>query len=68
MSMIPENPLAGRLTCTIAEAKRATGLERTTIWRLRRDGVLKTIPVRGRKLIDVESLFKLLTPDSEATA
>lgn len=53
-------PLAERLTCTVNEAMAATGLGRTTIDRLRRDGRLDTCRIGGRRLIRVPSLVALI--------
>jgi hypothetical protein len=54
------NPLAGRITCTILEARNATGLSRMTLWRLRKNRKLRSVSVGSRKLIDVKSLLELL--------
>jgi excisionase family DNA binding protein len=58
-----------RLTVTVAEAQRLTGLGATTIWKLGADKKVEFVRVGRRTLITFASLQRLLTPradDSEA--
>ena len=50
-----------RLTCTVAEACKATGLGRTKMYALMAEGCLSSTTVGRRRLIFVESLSKLLS-------
>lgn len=40
------------------EAARRLGVSRTTMWRLIKDGSIKTINVRGKHRVQLESLLK----------
>jgi hypothetical protein len=60
--------LSGRLTCTVKEALKATGLGRTTIWCAQKGGKLKTTKVGRRRLILVASLRELVGADEQAAA
>ena len=53
-------PFAERLTCTIAEACRATGLGRTKLYELIGEGHLDTTTIGRRRLVLVRSLRTLL--------
>ena len=55
-------PLVGRLTCSVAEACKATGLGRTKIYALIAEGCLRSTTIGRRRLIDVVSLRKILEP------
>jgi excisionase family DNA binding protein len=52
--------LAERITCSIADACEATGFSRTTINKLMIAGKLKTIKVGRRRLVEIQSLLKVL--------
>jgi len=54
---------APRLTVTVPEAARATGLGRTTIYKLIDDGKLRRIKVGKRTLSWYEDLQKLVAPE-----
>ena len=58
-------PLAQRLTCTIAEACKATGLGRTKLYELIGGGCLDTITIGRRRLVRVSSLLSLVGSDSD---
>lgn len=49
-----------KLAFSIAEAVAATSLSRITLWRLAREGRLKTCKVGARTLIPADALRKLL--------
>lgn len=51
-----------KLTYSIAEAKQATGLSRSTIYNLLQQGRLVSIKVGRRRLITALSLSSLLVP------
>jgi excisionase family DNA binding protein len=53
-------PFAERLTCTINEAREATGLGRTKLYELIGAGHLATTTVGRRRLVVVRSLLSLL--------
>ncbi len=53
-------PFAERLTCTIADACRATGLGRTKLYELIGEGHLDTTTIGRRRLVLVRSLRTLL--------
>lgn len=53
-------PFAERPTCSVAEAVEASGLGRSTIYDLMRDGQIEWTKVRTRRLVRVPSLLKLL--------
>ena len=55
-------PMTGRITCSVAEACKATGLGRTKIYALISEGCLESTTVGRRRLVDVGSLRKLLRP------
>lgn len=63
--MANDVPFRQRLTCTVAEAMQATGLGRTTLGRLRREGRLATLKIDGRRLVRVASLLALLDGAAE---
>lgn len=50
----------GKLAYTVPEAQEATGLGRTTLYRLIGDGKLRTIKVGTRTLIPTDSLVTYL--------
>jgi len=56
--VLPIKP--GDLTVSVAQAIQATGLGRTTIDKLMREGKLERIKVGGRTLITVESIKRLV--------
>ncbi len=53
-------PFTERLTCTIADACRATGLGRTKLYELIGEGLLDTTTIGRRRLVLVRSLRTLL--------
>jgi|HubBroStandDraft_6_1064221.scaffolds.fasta_scaffold2089437_1 hypothetical protein len=53
-------PFAQRLTCTVPEACKATGLERTKLSELIGGGALDAITIGRRRLVRVASLLNLL--------
>ena len=57
-------PSAQKLTCTINEACEVTGLGRTKLYELIRDGKLATTTVGRRRLVMVRSLLSLLEPNT----
>jgi len=57
-------PFAQKLTCTINEACEVTGLGRTKLYELIRDGKLATTTVGRRRLVMVRSLLSLLEPNT----
>ena len=54
---------APRLTVTVPEAARATGLGRTTIYKLIDDGKLRRNKVGKRTLVWYDDLQKLVAPE-----
>lgn len=56
------------ITETISSAASRSGLSRSTIYNLMRDGALASTKVRGRRLIVSASLSKVLLPDVEQAA
>ena len=56
-------PFSQRLSCTIKEASKASGLGPTTIYALISDGTLESTKVGRRRLILVRSLRKLIEGD-----
>jgi excisionase family DNA binding protein len=54
---------APRLTVTVPEAARATGLGRTTIYKLIDDGKLRRVKVGKPSLIVFSDLEKLIAPE-----
>ena len=59
-------PFSERPTCTVHEGCEASGLGRTTIYALIRDGRIKTVKVGARTLLVVPSLLETLTPREAA--
>jgi hypothetical protein len=57
-------PFAQRLTCTIPEACKATGLGRTKLYELIGGGYLDTITIGRRRLVRVTSLLSIVAPAS----
>ena len=53
-------PFAERLTCTVTEACRATGIGRTKLYELMSGGYIKTQLVGRRRLVLVKSLVRLM--------
>jgi len=53
-------PFAQRPTCSVADAVIASGIGRSTLYTLMRDGKLDFTKCGGRRLVRVESLLKLL--------
>jgi hypothetical protein len=60
-------PFAQRLTCTIVDACRATGLGRTKLYELIGDGLLVTTTVGRRRLVLVRSLLSLIEAKQSQT-
>jgi hypothetical protein len=57
-------PFAERVTCTIEEARQATGLGRTKLYELIGDGSLCTTTIGRRRLVLVSSLLQLMQPNA----
>ena len=57
---VTEIPFRERLTCTVPEALRATGLGRTKLYELIGQESLRTFKVGRRRLIVVQSLLSLI--------
>jgi excisionase family DNA binding protein len=58
------NPFpAPRLTLTIREALRATGLGRSTLYKLIDDGKLRRVKIGKRTLVWYDDLQKLVAPE-----
>ena len=57
-------PFAQRLTCTIPEASKATGLGRTKLYELIGGGYLDTITIGRRRLVRVSSLLTIVASAS----
>ena len=57
-------PVAQRLTCTIPEACKATGLGRTKLYELIGEGYRDTITNGRRRLVRVTSLLSIVAPAS----
>jgi excisionase family DNA binding protein len=55
-------PMTERITCSVAEACKATGLGRTKIYSLISEGCLESTTVGRWRLVNVGSLRKLLRP------
>lgn len=60
-----EIPFVQRLTCTIKEACKVSGMGRTKFYELIKGGELKTISVGRRRLVQVPSLLKFLRMDDQ---
>jgi excisionase family DNA binding protein len=58
-----EIPFMQRLTCTIKEACKVSGLGRTKFYELIKCGELKIISVGRRRLVQIPSLLKFLKMD-----
>jgi len=54
------------ITVTVTVARKISGLGNTTLWKLIGNGTLATVRVGRRRLIDYESLRRLLTPGGDA--
>ena len=52
-----------RITCSVAEARAASGLGKTKLYALMEEGVLQSTTVGRKRLIEVESLLRLLEPN-----
>jgi len=52
----------GQITCSVADACKATGLGRTKIYALISEGCLESTTIGRRRLVDVASLQRLLRP------
>jgi excisionase family DNA binding protein len=50
------------LTVTVQEARRLSGLGKTTVFKLIGEGRLRVVKVRGRTLVRYDSLKNLLEP------
>jgi excisionase family DNA binding protein len=56
-----------RLALSIAEAVRASGVSRSTLYNLIEENKLRTIKVGARRLVPIASLNELLTPSNSVT-
>ena len=61
MTANQNSPASERISYGIGDAVRATGLGRTTIYRLIKDGELKSVMIGGRRLIPAHELRNLLS-------
>jgi len=52
----PVAPAVERLTYNATETCRALGIGRTTLWRLEKRGLIKSLPCLGKKLYPVSGL------------
>src|SRR5690349_1830789 len=57
---VPPAPNAGRLAYSTKEAAAAIGVSKTTLWRLKQEGRLRTFKLGHRTLIHAEELERLL--------
>jgi excisionase family DNA binding protein len=57
-----------RVTCTVPDACKFTGLGKTTIFEKIADGTLESSSVGRRRLVSVASLLELVAPKSEQKA
>jgi len=62
MAHLNRNKSNRPMTVTIDEAKELTGLGRTSIYKLMKQGKLQNAKVIGRTLIDYDGLERLVTP------
>ena len=53
-------PIKNRVTCTVKEARIASDLGTTTLYKYMGSGALESVTVGRRRLIKVASLLKLL--------
>lgn len=53
-------PFAEKLAFSIAEAERATGLSKPTLYRLMKSGELRFAQIKGRRLIPRSALLELI--------
>lgn len=56
-------PIGERISCSVKDACQFTGIGKTTMFELMSDGTVKNKLVRGRRLVLVESLVDLVTPE-----
>lgn len=61
-AMTISKPLRDPLTVTVQEARRLSGLSKTTVFKLISEGQLRTVKVRRRTLVSFPSLKSLLEP------
>jgi excisionase family DNA binding protein len=59
MMMAKAITFSERATCTVKEAMAATGLGKTTLYRLINEGRIATVVVGRRRLVNVQSLLAL---------
>jgi excisionase family DNA binding protein len=59
-------PFAQKATCTVEQARQATGLSRTFIYERIADGKLRSVTVGRRRLINVASLLSLVGAGEES--
>lgn len=57
-----------RAALSVAEAAKALGVHRATIWRMERDGQITTVKIRGRRLVPVAEIVRLTAPAAPAPA
>jgi excisionase family DNA binding protein len=60
-SAATKQPTDDRITVTLRDAARMSGLSRSTLLRRADDGQLKTVRVGGRRLVKVDSLRELVS-------
>jgi excisionase family DNA binding protein len=55
----PPLPADAAFSFTINDAAKRTGVSRATLYRMMRDGQLRTVLVRGRRLVPSDALREL---------
>jgi excisionase family DNA binding protein len=53
-------PFVERLTCSVDDASEASGLGRSTLYNMMRDGEIEWVKVGARRLLKVQSLLTRL--------
>jgi hypothetical protein len=61
-------PFRERISCTIPEGCKATGLGRTKLYEKIAEGQIRTCKIGTRTLLIVDSLIKLIDPGSANSA
>lgn len=59
-------PLHCRITVTVQQAAAFTGVSRSRLYELIADGTLEGVNIRGRRLVKVRSLLRLLGENDQA--
>lgn len=58
IDLVPEGTELARLCLTVAEVAKATGLGKTVVYELIRDGELKSFKVGSKRLVKVSRLLE----------